>query len=308
MQRVSHILKLSEYKNQIHLSETFVKKNPSNLNSDERKKRDEKIISELCKVNRCEIPSNLKISTANKIRLLQNITPPGLISPDIMDIIDKYLVDLYSDMKYTNIDELKTIQSYSNKNIKNPSKLYLWKGDITQLKVDAVVNACNSQLLGCFSPLHMCIDNAIHTFAGPRLRDDCDIIMKMQGFEEPTGECKITRAYNLPCKYVLHTVGPIYDEYEDKKRCEELLMSCYSKCLDLAEEVGDIKSIAFCSLSTGVFGYPIKDAVKVAVLTVDDWISKHPTSKINKIMFNLFSEEDYKVYKDFIQTSIEITH
>lgn len=305
MQRNPHILKLSEYKDKVHILQPFVKKNPSHLNTEERNERDKKIISELCKINRCNLPRNVEISIANKIRILLNITPPGLIPPDLVDIIDQYIIDLYDEIKYTNIDELKSVERYSYKNISNPSKLYLWKGDITQLKVDAIVNACNSQLLGCFSPLHMCIDNAIHTFAGPRLRDDCDIIMKLQGFEEPTGECKITRSYNLPCKYVLHTVGPIYDEYEDKKRCEEHLMSCYSRCLDIAEEVGDINSIAFCSLSTGVFGYPIKDAVKVAIFTVDNWISKHPSTKVNKVMFNLFSEEDYKVYEDFIQTNTE---
>lgn len=285
--------------------EKFVKKHPSKLNAEEREKRDEKIISELCRINRAEIPKEMNITTANKIRLLLNITSPGLINPDLIEVIDGYIADLYSEVKLTDIESLKSIESYKPQIIKNPYKIYLWKGDITQLKVDAIVNACNDQLLGCFAPLHMCIDNAIHTYAGPRLRDDCDIIMKIQGFKEPTGICKITRSYNLPCKYVLHTVGPIYEEYEDKKMCECLLKNCYVNCLDLAEEVGSIESVAFCSLSTGVFGYPIKDAVKVAVNAVDDWITKHPESKINKIMFNLFSDEDYKVYEEYIQTKKE---
>lgn len=146
-------------------------------------------------------------------------------------------------------------------------RLALWRGDITTLAVDAIVNAANSKLLGCFIPGHHCIDNAIHTFAGVQLRLECAGLMEAQGHDEPTGQAHITGAYNLPARHILHTVGPIVENGRPSRRQREQLASCYTSCLDLAAEQG-LHSVAFCSISTGVFGFPIEEAAPVAVTAV----------------------------------------
>ena len=174
----------------------------------------------------------------------------------------------------------------------------LWKGDITRLEADAIVNAANSEMLGCFHPLHACIDNAIHSAAGPQLREDCNKIMKIQGAIEKTGDAKITRAYNLPSKYVLHTVGPIV-RGSVTNRHRKLLESCYTSCLELASQLGDIKSIAFCCISTGVFGYPHEDAAAAAIETVEKWKACHKV-RFERIIFNVFKEEDYEIYQRYL--------
>jgi O-acetyl-ADP-ribose deacetylase (regulator of RNase III) len=163
--------------------------------------------------------------------------------------------------------------------------------------VDAIVNAANDALLGCFKPFHACIDNAVHAAAGPRLRADAAIIMGIQGSSEETGRAKITRAYHLPSRFVLHTVGPIFqgnpeDIPEDEKG---LLSSSYRACLDLAAEVSAIRSIAFCSISTGVFGFPALPAARIAVKTVDQWLLDHP-KRFDLVVFDLFSKRDYNIY------------
>lgn len=173
----------------------------------------------------------------------------------------------------------------------------LWQGDITELKVDAIVNAANDALLGCFQPFHACIDNAIHAAAGPRLREDTAIIMGIQGSSEETGQAKITRAYHLPSRFILHTVGPIFHGNpenipEDEKA---LLSSSYRACLDLASEVSAIRSIAFCSISTGVFGFPAIPAARIALKTVDRWLLDHP-GRFDLVVFDLFSKRDYEIY------------
>ena len=175
-------------------------------------------------------------------------------------------------------------------------RLYLWQGDITRLKVDAIVNAANSQMLGCFQPLHNCIDNCIHTYAGIQLRLKCNEIMQAQGHEEETGKAKITPAYNLPCEYVIHTVGPIVQGPLTKKH-EELLASCYQSCLDIAEENG-VKSIAFCCISTGVFMFPNKRAAEIAVETVKNWLDE--TGSDMKVVFNVYKDIDYLFYKNLL--------
>lgn len=178
-----------------------------------------------------------------------------------------------------------------------PEQISLWKGDITELDVDVIVNAANSRMLGCFQPYHACIDNAIHCAAGPRLRADCATIMELQGHAEPTGTSKITRAYNLPSRYVLHTVGPIIQhgtEVEADQKAQ--LASCYNSCLSLASQIESIRSIAFCGISTGVFGYPKKDAAQVAVTEVIRWLNNHP-GHFDQVIFNVFSDEDRFVYE-----------
>ena len=184
--------------------------------------------------------------------------------------------------------------------------LALWQGDITQLRVDAIVNAANAQLLGCFVPFHLCIDNVIHTAAGPRLRADCALIMQAQGTPEPTGNAKITRAYNLPSRFVLHTVGPIYDgspaDYVANvasltQRSE--LASCYVSCLNVAHEIPAIQSIAFCNISTGVFGFPKQAAAEIAVRTVQQWAADHP-GRFGLLIFDVFDAGDHVIYQSIL--------
>ena len=175
--------------------------------------------------------------------------------------------------------------------------LLLWQGDITRLKVDAIVNAANSQMLGCWAPLHNCIDNCIHSAAGVQLRQECYEQMKVQGHDEQTGSAKITLGYNLPAKHVIHTVGPIISQgLLPTKEQEEQLASCYQSCLDIAE-ANHLRSIAFCCISTGVFNFPNKRAAEIALATVKEWLATHQSSSINQVIFNVFLDKDYDIYK-----------
>ena len=175
--------------------------------------------------------------------------------------------------------------------------LLLWQGDITRLKVDAIVNAANSQMLGCWVPLHNCIDNCIHSAAGVQLRQECYEQMKAQGHDEQTGSAKITLGYNLPAKHVIHTVGPIISQgLLPTKEQEEQLASCYQSCLDIAE-ANHLRSIAFCCISTGVFNFPNKRAAEIALATVKEWLATHQSSSINQVIFNVFLDKDYDIYK-----------
>lgn len=174
--------------------------------------------------------------------------------------------------------------------------LQVWQGDITRLKVDAIVNAANSELLGCFIPLHSCIDNAIHSAAGIQLRDACYRIMRAQGHEETTGTAKITPGFNLPAKYVIHTVGPIIPDGQPTSEQEEQLASCYRSCLDIAEDYG-LHSIAFCCISTGVFNFPRRRAAEIAV----DTVRSYPKKNIDTVIFNTFKDEDDHVYRQLVQ-------
>ena len=233
-----------------------------------------------------DIPSD-EYNQKRLLRSLFNVRMPAQISEDFQSVQDEYLQEEVARKGITDIADLEPIQK----------GLYLWQGDITTLKCDAIVNAANSQMLGCFNPCHGCIDNAIHTYAGVQLRNACYELMTAQGHEEPTGQAKITRAYNLPCKYVIHTVGPIVGGRLTARDCE-LLKSCYLSCLKLAEE-NNVKSIAFCCISTGVFGFPQKEAAQIAVQTVMDYKEKH-NSDI-KVIFNVFKNEDLAIYKKVLQ-------
>lgn len=175
--------------------------------------------------------------------------------------------------------------------------LYLWQGDITRLEVGAIVNAANSDMTGCYRPNHNCIDNCIHTFGGFQIRLDCDALMQKQGYKEPVGQAKITKAYNLPSKYILHTVGPIvYGDLTERE--EELLASCYKSCLELSEKV-QIDSVAFCCISTGVFMFPQERAAEIAVQTTRKYKQKN-NSDI-KVLFNVFKDTDYEIYKSILK-------
>ena len=192
------------------------------------------------------------------LRSLFNIRMPASISPDFLQVQDEYLQEETRRKGITDLSDLRPLEP----------GLYLWQGDITTLRCDAIVNAANSGMTGCYQPCHNCIDNCIHTFSGIQLRLRCAEIMDAQGCVEPTGQAKITPAYNLPSKYVIHTVGPIVDGALTQKH-KELLAACYRACLDIAAENG-CESIAFCCISTGVFGFPKREAAEIAVQTVKD--------------------------------------
>ena len=226
-------------------------------------------------------------SEQDKFRLyrsLVNIRPAWEADESFLQAEDEYL---------TSMTESKGITDIANLSLKEDG-IYLWQGDITTLKCGAIVNAANSGMTGCWQPCHSCIDNCIHTFAGVRLRYECDRIMQEQGHEEPTGKAKITSAYNLPCDYVIHTVGPIVQGQLTDEYCR-LLESSYRSCLELAVQNG-IDSIAFCCISTGVFGFPQREAAEIAVRTVKYFRKTHAI----KVIFNVFKEDDYEIYKELL--------
>ena len=238
------------------------------------------LLSERPEWNDLTIPTD-ELEQIRLYRSLVNIRPAGKASAEYLKAEDEFLQKLTAQKGITDIADLQPVE----KNI------YLWKGDITTLKCGAIVNAANSGMTGCYRPCHNCIDNCIHTFAGVRLRLKCAEIMKAQGHEESTGTAKITPAYNLPCDYVIHTVGPIVQSRLTKKHCE-LLKSCYQSCLELAILNG-IKNIAFCCISTGVFGFPQDKAAEIAVQTVREFLKTHDI----EVIFNVFTEKDFDIYK-----------
>lgn len=222
-------------------------------------------------------------------RSLMNLRPAIPIKEEFLKLQDKFLKYEYQKKGIVYISE----DEKSNLN----NQIYLWKGDITRLCVDGIVNAGNCKLLGCFIPCHKCIDNAIHSSAGVQLRNECHDIMKKQGHDEETGGAKITLAYNLPSKFVIHTVGPIIQGELTQEDCK-LLRSCYEKSLNLAIEK-NLKHIAFCCISTGEFHFPNKEASEIAVKTVCD-ILENTKSEI-EVIFNVFKEEDYELYKKLLK-------
>ena len=226
------------------------------------------------------------------LRGLFNIRIPGAISDGFLRVQDEYLQEETRRKGITDIVDLQPAEP----------GIYLWQGDITTLACDAIVNAANSGMTGCYQPCHNCIDNCIHTFAGIQLRNVCSEIMKKQGYEEPAGQAKITPAYNLPCRYVIHTVGPIVQGPLTVVHREQLA-SCYRSCLKLADE-NKVKSIAFCCISTGVFGFPQEEAARIAVKTVREY--KTETHTPIEVIFNVFKDEDYRIYRGLLGESQEI--
>lgn len=248
----------------------------------------EYLIEELLKERneKADIPSG-EFEQKQILRSLFNIRLPKPASEEFLKIQDEYLKEETERKGITDIEDLEPVQD----------GLYLWQGDITTLKCGAIVNAANSQMLGCFYPCHKCIDNAIHTFSGIQLRTRCGDIMKSQGFEEPTGRAKITPAYNLPCDYVIHTVGPIITNRVTADDCK-LLRSCYRSCLEKAYE-NDIESIAFCCISTGEFHFPNELAAQIAVETVKEFIED--TGAEIKVIFNVFKDYDLDIYEQLLK-------
>ena len=221
-----------------------------------------------------------------QLRSLMNVRMAAPITKEFEEIQDSYLQESIADRGIVSLSDLEETEP----------GIYLWQGDITRLAVDGIVNAANSGMTGCYQPCHNCIDNCIHTYAGIQLRNYCQEMMNEQGYEEPAGQAKITPGFNLPCKYVLHTVGPIVQggltEYH-----ERLLTSCYESCMKLADENG-LKSIAFCCISTGVFMFPNEIAAEIAVKTVRDYRRKY-NSEI-EVIFNVWKDIDYEIYRKLL--------
>lgn len=220
-------------------------------------------------------------------RSLVNLREPKPADQEFIELQDTFLQNVIRQKGIADMADLTPVQD----------NLYLWQGDITTLRVDAIVNAANSGMTGCYHPCHGCIDNAIHTYAGVQLRLECAKMMARQGFPEPTGKAKITKAYNLPCKYVIHTVGPIVSGRLTHKDCDHLA-SCYRSCLELAVR-NHLQSIAFCCISTGEFHFPNRAAAEIAIKTTK--IYREETGCSLNILFNVFKEQDDAIYKELLK-------
>lgn len=249
--------------------------------SDKRRYLIKALLKEQPRYRGIAIPEDLT-GQQNLLRSLMNVRAPREISPEFERIQDAYLQELHAERGSVSLCDLEEIEE----------DLYIWQGDITRLKVGAIVNAANSGMTGCYQPCHNCIDNCIHTYAGIQLRNYCADLMEQQGYEEPTGQAKITPAFNLPCDYVIHTVGPIVQGKLTSSH-EELLRLCYESCLETADQHG-VESIAFCCISTGVFMFPNRRAAEIAVQTVREYKKNH--SKI-RVIFNVFKDEDKEIYE-----------
>lgn len=243
------------------------------------------LLKEQQQYSEIEIPTSEQ-EQKNLLRSLFNIRMPLPVTEEFLTIQDAYLQEELRQKGMINIVDLQPLQG----------ELYLWQGDITTIQCDSIVNAANSQMLGCFYPNHSCIDNAIHTFAGVQLRLACAELMRKQNHEEETGKAKITPAYNLPCQYILHTVGPIV-RGRLTQQDRSLLAACYRSCLELAEQ-NNLKSIAFCCISTGEFHFPNDKAAEVAIQTVKEF--KEQTHSEIEVIFNVFKKLDYDIYRKLL--------
>ena len=239
----------------------------------------EKLLAEQPRYSGIKIPKDTG-GQRDLLRSLMNVREPRPIDNDFIRVQDEYLRERLNEKGITDIRDMEPVGE----------DIYIWQGDITTLKCDGIVNAANSGMTGCYYPCHGCIDNCIHTFAGIQLRLECNEIIEGQGHNEPLGKAKITKAYNLPCKYVLHTVGPVVSGRPTLNDCD-MLESCYISCLELAEK-NNLESIAFCCISTGEFHSPNDKAAEIAVNTVKEYKNN---SKI-KVIFNVFKYRDREIY------------
>lgn len=230
-----------------------------------------------------------EFSRRKLLRSLMNVRPPMPLDKEFLKVQDALLS---AEREEKGVVEVAGLPERPGR-----PGIVLWQGDITRLRADAIVDADNNRLLGCFVPCHGCIDNAIHSAAGLQLRDECHQLMERQGHPEPTGRAKLTKGYNLPARYVLHTVGPIIQSRVTRQD-RELLASCYRSCLELAAERG-LRSVAFCCISTGEFHFPNELAAQIAIQTVREWQQKNP-DKI-KVIFNVFKDNDYEIYNRLLR-------
>lgn len=220
------------------------------------------------------------------LRSLMNVRMPGPVSREFLEVQDAYLREEIRRRGITEAGQLKPVRD----------GMCIWRGDITTLRCDAIVNAANSALLGCFVPCHGCIDNAIHSAAGMELREECAALMEAQGHPEPNGRAKLTSGYNLPARYVLHTVGPVIDGPVSARDREELA-GCYRSCLELAAEHA-LESVAFCCISTGEFHFPNREAAEIAVEEVSRFLRRG--TSIKKVIFNVFKDIDEEIYRELL--------
>ena len=247
------------------------------------------LINEDPQYSEMRIPEDLQ-GKRDLFRALRNVREPKPVSEEFLRLQDE---ELQAQLQEKSVVELDAVQQLSI--INSQFSILLWQGDITRLRVDAIVNAANAQMLGCFHPLHRCIDNAIHSAAGVQLREECHRLMLQQGHLEPTGQAKITKAYNLPCKYVIHTVGPIIPDGIPTEPQKDQLASCYRNIMSCADE-NDLESVAFCCISTGEFRFPNRLAAEIAVQTVKDYLNAHPGCSVMQVVFNVFKDEDRDIY------------
>ena len=244
------------------------------------------LLKEQPRYRHIEIPRD-KMEQKRLLRSLMNIRMPGMVSKEFLEVQDAYLQEETARKGIVDLKELEPVTD----------DIYLWQGDITTLRCDAIVNAANSGMTGCYVPCHGCIDNCIHTFSGIQLRLACAKLMKEQGHEEETGKAKITSAFNLPCNYILHTVGPIVSG-QLRETDKKLLSDCYRSCLELAD-LHDIESIAFCCISTGEFHFPNDKAAQIAWETVKGFVEKHG-DRIERVVFNVFKDSDLRIYENIL--------
>lgn len=239
----------------------------------------------------------------NAIRSLMNIRMPSALPDELVDLQDEYLQEEREEKGVVELADIPTSKETFGSKASYADKISLWQGDITRLHVGAIVNAANSRLLGCFIPCHRCIDNAIHSAAGMQLREECDDIMKQRqlrygrDYEEPTGTATLTSAYNLPCEYVIHTVGPIVYGSLNDELCQDL-RNCYENVLQCCLE-HQIKSVAFCCISTGEFHFPNDRAAEIAVETVRAFLEEHDGC-MERIIFNVFKDSDKNIYEKIL--------
>ena len=245
------------------------------------------LLEEQPQYQKMEIPGDEE-EQKRLLRSLMNLRHPFPVQPEFLDVQDAYLKE---ETLRRGIVDCRELSAAGAEGVKR--RLFLWQGDITRLKADAIVNAANEALLGCFIPCHSCIDNIIHTCAGVQLRLACHRLMREQGRPEPTGRAKITPAFNLPSRYVLHTVGPVISGPLREQDCR-LLAGCYSSCLELAAKNG-LRSVAFCCISTGVFRFPQEKAAEIAVETVKRFLEQDDT--VEQVIFNVFTDRDLELYR-----------
>ena len=254
-----------------------------------------------------QVPSDLQ-GKRDLFRALRNVRMPKPVSEEFLRLQDEELQAQLQEKGIVRIENSKlSIDNSAGSSdcsqlstINSQFSIHLWQGDITRLKIDAIVNAANSQMLGCFYPLHRCIDNAIHSAAGVQLREECHELMLRQDHEEPTGQAKITKAYNLPCKHVIHTVGPIIPNGIPTEMQKEQLASCYRSVMACANENG-LEGVAFCCISTGEFRFPNQLAAEIAIKTVSDYLKGNPNCSVKHIVFNVFKDVDLLIYKQLMQ-------
>ncbi len=307
--QASVALDLNKYRSAVLLDEPFERLGPAPEPEEGRAEISRDLLSHLVSersaehggVAISEIPSSYD-EMRRMLQALITVRPPGPLPEWFNALLDRLLQREALERGFTDVSELPLIsQEFPSSSYGAADKCVLWRGSIIELRCDAIVNAANSYLLGCFIPFHTCIDNVIHCAAGPRVRDDCSTLVQLQGGLEGTGWAKVTRGYNLPAQYIFHTVGPIVRGIVKRAspQQEQQLADCYRSCLDLALRVSSIRSAAFCCISTGVFGFPQEPAALIALKTVEQWLSDYPGG-LNRVVFNVFAEEDHEIYKDLL--------